>query len=43
MAKHIFISESEIQRLRAVVDQHLEGRDGATGLNRRDGPALTRA
>jgi regulator of nucleoside diphosphate kinase len=30
MAKHVFISDSEIQRLRAVVDQHLEGRDGVT-------------
>jgi regulator of nucleoside diphosphate kinase len=30
MAKHIFISESEIQRLRAIVEQHLDGRDGDT-------------
>ncbi len=30
MARQIFVSDSEIERLRAVVEQHLEGRDGAT-------------
>lgn len=30
MAQHIFISDSEVQHLRAVVEQHLDGRDGAT-------------
>jgi regulator of nucleoside diphosphate kinase len=30
MAQRVFISGAEIQRLRAVVEQHLDGRDGAT-------------
>jgi regulator of nucleoside diphosphate kinase len=30
MADQIYVSESEIQRLRAVVEQHLDGRESAT-------------
>jgi regulator of nucleoside diphosphate kinase len=41
MADQIFISESEIDRLRAVVDQSLEGRDAVTA--ERLGAELDRA
>jgi regulator of nucleoside diphosphate kinase len=41
MARQIFVSDSEIQRLRSVVEQHLDGRDGATA--ERLGAELDRA